>query len=377
MIMLDEYQLPGGQFFKQAPKSFDLEDGAILLKDYSRGQRLIRLVTESEIEIWEDSFVWGVFPDLILAVKRGKDSLALRAAKVIVAGGAFERPVPFPGWTLPGVLSAGSAQTLVKSQEVLPGTRALLVRTGPLQLPVAHQLIQGGAQVVAIAEGATLGQLAKASFACRNHLNKLLEGLGYWRGIRKSGTKFIFGHTIVKALGKDHVEAAVIAAIDRDWRIIPGTERELEVDLICPAFGFLPSTQMTRLFKCAEQFDAPRGGYLPIRDQFMETSTPGVFAVGDCAGIGGSELAMAQGRLAALAAARQLDLLDESGALARISQARADLYKQQRFADFVIRTFTPQSALFGKSPDDTIVSRCEEITAGEIREAVANGANSL
>lgn len=376
-ILIDEYLRLGGQFFKQVPASYELKDLATQGKDYARGQELIRLVSEAKTEMWLDSLIWGTFPDLTLAVRRGQETFALRANKVIISVGAFERPVPFPGWTLPGVITAGAAQTLVKSQGILPGRQVLMVGAGPFQLPVAHQLIQGGAKIRAVVEGSRLGKIMRTPFAFWRHFDKLREGLAYWWDIRHSGTEFIFGHTIVEAKGRDQVESVDIAAIDKEWRIKRGSERLLEVDLVCLAFGFLPSTRITQLFGCCEVFDEPRGGFLPAHDKYMETSVPGVFVAGECAGIGGSEVAMAEGKLAALAVARQLGLLNEAKFQARLKAISPCLDRARRFADYVTRSFTPKSTLCGSIPDNTIVCRCEEITAGEIRRAVSNGARSL
>ena len=201
VVLIDEYLRLGGQFFKQAPSVFKIEEAASLGKDYERGQQLIRLVSNSKVEIWLDTQVWGAFSERTLAVIREGRSLELRADKIIAATGAYDKPVPFPGWTLPGVVTAGAAQTLVKSQWVVPGQRVLLVGTGPFQLPVARQLIHAGATIAGVVEAVSLPTLMRGSLGATARPGRILEGMGYWNEIRRSRAPFIFGHTIVQSGG--------------------------------------------------------------------------------------------------------------------------------------------------------------------------------
>jgi D-hydroxyproline dehydrogenase subunit alpha len=377
VTLIDEYLRLGGQFFKHLPAGFAVEDASALGKDYARGQQLMSLVTSANVDVWLNTLIWGAFDDRTLALMRGHDNVELRAEKVIVATGAYDKPVPFPGWTLPGVMTAGAAQTLVKSQAILPGSRVLLVGTGPFQLPVAHQLLHGGAKLAGVVEATSFGSLVRGAPGAAGRLDRALEGFGYWREIRASGAPFIFGHTIVEARGDDRVREAVIAAIDDDWKIKPGSERVFAVDALCLAFGFLPSTQITRLLGCDERFDLEAGGFLPKHDANLETSVPGVFVAGEVGGIGGSDAALAEGRLAALAAVRQLGLVDQAAAESRLAGLRVEVQKTRRFADYLSRSFSPKPAAFERIPDDTIICRCEEVTAGDVRRAVLEGARSL
>ena len=377
VTLIDEYLQMGGQLFRQVPSHFKLEREDRLDENHARARQLFDLVSRDNVEVWLDTQVWGAFPELTLAARRGAESLRLKAGRVIVAAGAYDRPVPFPGWTLPGVMTAGAAQALAKSQWIVPGSRILLVGTGPFQLPVARQLIRAGAKIVAVVEAVGLSGLVGGSFGALGRPDRILEGLGYWLEIRRSGIPFLFGHTIVEAVGDETVEGAVIAAIDDGWRVKPGSERVLEVDTICTAFGFLPSTQITQLFGCAERFDVRAGGFLPVRDDNMETSVPGVFVAGETAGIGGSDAAIAEGRLAAVEAARQLGYMGQAEAEKRFAALRPAVRSARRFAAYLNRTFAPGPAIFQRIPDDTVVCRCEEVTAGEVRRAALEGADSL
>lgn len=377
VLLIDEYLRLGGQFFKQMPSSIKVEDESFYGKDYLRGQQLIRLVSKGKVEVWLDCLVWGAFGERTLGVAKGGESLQLQAEKIIVAAGAYDKPLPFPGWTLPGVMTAGAAQTLVKSQAIVPGTRVLLVGTGPFQLPVARQLLHAGAKLAAVVEATSFRGLLAGAGSAMSRPDRALEGFGYWREIRASGAPFLFGHTIVRAEGEGRVQRAVIAAIDDDWRVRPGSERTLDVDAVCTAFGFLPSTQIARLLGCAERFDSVAGGYLPERNEDLESSVPGVFVVGETAGIGGSDAALAEGRLAGLVAARQIGLAGGVDTERKLESLRVEMRKARKFADYLNRSFAPKAAAYERIPDDTIVCRCEEVTAGEVRRAALEGAESM
>ncbi len=377
VVLLDEHLRLGGQFFKQVPSSFTVEDPTRLGKEYSIGQEFIRMVSLGKVELWLNALVWGTAGDRILAVQRENDRPLLEAEKIIVAAGAYDRPVPFPGWTLPGVMTAGAAQTLVKSQWLVPRGRVLLVGSGPFQLPVAHQLLRGGASIAAVVESISLSRLIRTSPGAIGRPDRAFEGLGYWLEVRRSGAQFLFGHTILAALGNGRVEAATIAGVDDDGRVTPGSERTIEADAVCTAFGFLPSTQVTCLLGCADRFDEAAGGFVPIHDDSQETTIAGVFVAGETSGIGGSDVALAEGRLAAVAAVRQLGRLAPPDADAKLAAIRPKLRAARRFAAYIQRTFGPPRAAFERIPDDTVVCRCEEVTAGEVRRAVSDGAESL
>ena len=209
-ILIDAYLRPGGQYFKQLPAQFKATAGRRKKHPSDEGQELLsRLGSIQEgigartpsrdqmsrpagVHVLSETVVWGIFPsekesDYLLCLY-GPEGMARRlyAKKVIVAPGASDRPVPFPGWTLPGVMTAGAAQVLIKSQRVLPGQRVLLSGTGPLQLAVASQLINGGAEVVAILDANTFpwGGWKRAG-AAWGQGQRLKEGWEYWRTIRR------------------------------------------------------------------------------------------------------------------------------------------------------------------------------------------------
>jgi NADPH-dependent 2,4-dienoyl-CoA reductase/sulfur reductase-like enzyme len=372
--VIDMYPRPGGQYYKQLPAEF--KTGAVQRDPISgnEGQELLSSLESTGTRVLSNTLAWGIFPGEdgpgYLICLHGPDGTARRivAEKVILAPGAYDRPLPFPGWTLPGVITAGAAQVMVKSQRVLPGQRVLLSGTGPLQLAVASQLINGGAEVVAILDANPFPWSGwRHAASTWGQWERLREGWDYWRSIRKAGASLRWGQTIIRAEGDGRLEQAVIGAVNG------GARETIAVDTLCLGFGFVPATQLPAQAGCELEYRTESGSYVPRRDQWLQTSLPGLFVAGDGAGIGGKDTALWEGRLAAMAAAAQLGLTVPGE---RIETARRERLRQKRFAAVLDTLFPFPPALWDLMTDDTILCRCEEITLGEVRQVVADGATT-
>lgn len=377
VVLVDSYAQPGGQYFRQLPATFRADDRT---HHQAEAAALLGELAHSTVRVLPNTVVWGAFPERSgrgweLGLHGPAAPAALAARSIILATGAYDRPIPFPGWTLPGVMSAGAAQTLLKSQRVLPGRRVLLSGTGPLQLAVAASLARAGADVVAVLEGARPRiSMAGHAPAMWGQWQRLREGWGYARALR--GVPYRFGWGVVEARGVDQVEEAIVAQLDADWRPLPGTEKRLHVDTILTGYGFIPSTELSRLLGCRHSYDLTRGGFAAERDETMRASLPGVYVAGDGGGIGGAELASLEGKVAGISAAAELGCLPAEAAKARVERLQGRLARERRFAHLLGELFTPGPGLFDLARDDTVICRCEEVTLGEIRAAVADGAAS-
>jgi NAD(P)H-nitrite reductase large subunit len=308
---------------------------------------------------------------------QGDKGERLRFNKLILATGAYDRPVPFPGWTLPGVLTAGGAQTLVKMQRVLPGKRILFAGTGPLQLVVANQILDGGGKIEAILEAGEINNWLKLLKGFSRNWGLLTDGLQYMRAIRKAGVPLLRKHIILEARGDGQVEEAVIAEVDKDWRAVEDTRRVLKVDTICLGYGLVPSVELTRLIGCQHRYAPDLGGWIPARNEDMETSVPGVFAVGDGAGVAGSAMAMFEGRIAGISTAQSLGYISSKEARKRKKPYLSDLKKLGSLRDALDQISYPRPGLFELANDDTIICRCEELTLGDIKSAIEKGTSEM
>lgn len=321
VLVIDENHLPGGQLFKQIHKFFGSRAHRAGTRGYQIGQELLARVEQSGARVWLDTLVYGMERDKSLGVIHDGTHYVVRAKKVIVATGAKENYMAFPGSTLPGVMGAGAAQTMANVNRVLPGKRIVMLGSGNVGLIVSYQLMQAGAEVVALVEGAPkIGGYAV-------HAAKL----------RRAGVPIYVGHTITRVEGDGQVERVEIAAVDKQFQPIAGTEQVLEADTVCLAVGLNPMTELIWMAGCEFCFIPAFGGHVPLHDANMETTVPGLYVAGDVTGVEEASSAMEEGNLAGVCAAQALGLLSAEQAdakkaeiTARLDALRAGLFGERR-----------------------------------------------
>mgnify|MGYP001473163866 CR=1 FL=1 len=309
VTLIDENSRPGGQLFKQIHKFFGSGIHHAGTRGFQIGENLLREAEQAGVKTRLNTVVYGIFSDRRLGLICGDHTEELAASVVILATGANENALTFPGWTLPGVMGAGATQTLVNIHRVIPGQSILMVGAGNVGLIVTYQLLQAGADV-----------------------NAVIEGLPYIGGygvhaskVRRAGVPIFTSHTILRAEGNEKVESAVIAGVDEKWEIISGTEKVLDVDTICLAVGLSPLAELAWMAGCRSSFIPSLGGWVPIHGENLETTLPGVYVAGDLAGIEEASTAMEEGRLAGLAAAEALGHLSHEEALVKKGKVRERL----------------------------------------------------
>jgi NADPH-dependent 2,4-dienoyl-CoA reductase/sulfur reductase-like enzyme len=379
VTVLDENPSPGGQIYRQFNPGFTVASPGVLGRDFQRGQALLAEFAslKRRMEYLHDSLVWGLFPGGELAFLQRGESCTVRYDTLIVALGAYDRPVPFPGWTLPGVLTAGGAQRLVKTQRVLPGERILLAGTGPLQLALANQIVDAGGTVEAIVEAGRIDNWWRLASGAFGQWALMADAWRYAWGIAKARIPVLRRHIILEARGDGRVEEVVIARVDEDWRAVSGTTRIVKADAVCLGYGFVPSAELTRLAGCEHRYEPRLGGWVPTRNENMATSVDGVYAAGDCAGVAGSLVALEEGRIAGMAAAHAQGYLSAKEASARMVPSRGRLAGLRRLRAALDAISVPRPGLYELATDDTVVCRCEEITLGEMRAALASGVDDV
>jgi thioredoxin reductase/bacterioferritin-associated ferredoxin len=379
VLIIDENLQPGGQIYRQLPGDFQVTVADMLGDDYMDGQSLLAQVHEfsEAIEIWNDALVWSVFESNQLAIARGNEMILLNASAIIVATGAYERPLPVPGWTLPGVMTAGGAQVLLKSQRVRPGNRALMAGTGPLQLVVANQMLDAGMEVVALADSASLIRAWRYLPGLVRQPTLIKQGIVYMRRLKRSGVTLLQSHALRSIQGENEVKSAVLGAVDFRGYPIRGTEKTFEVDTVCIGYGLIPSVWLTGLLGCRHIYNPLVGGWVPFFDQNMQTDQPGIFVAGDGAGIAGVLVARMQGTIAGLYAAVHIGNISVDTAVQTSLPQLKQLESMNGFRYAIDRMYRIYPDLYSNVTDDTIVCRCESITAGEIRKAAREGTQNL
>jgi D-hydroxyproline dehydrogenase subunit alpha len=287
------------------------------------------------------------------------ESVTVRARRLVLATGAYDRQLPFPGWDLPGVMAAGGVQALLKSHGVPAGKRVVVAGTGPFLLPVAAGLLAGGARVPLVAEANSPTGLLRYPLAVAGSATKLGEALGYLGRLARHGTPYRRRHGVVRALGSDRLEGVEIARLDGQGRVRPGTLRIVRCDVLAVGWGFTPQLDLLRQVECATAVGAD-GSLAVAADTNGATSVAGIWAAGETTGVGGADLAVVEGEIAGRAATGvpvPQYLFDRRGAL-------------RRFADALHAAHPVPRYLTDDLPDEVPACRCEEVPARAVREAV-------
>jgi thioredoxin reductase len=288
--IIDENIRPGGQLFKQIHKFFGSHRHSAGVRGFEIGERLLDQIDRLRVNTLMHSVVFGFFDDNKVGIYSDGKVFPLSAKRVVIATGAIENPLNFKGWTLPGVMGAGAVQTMINVHGVLPGSRVLMIGSGNVGLIVAYQLIQAGAEVLGLVEA-----LPEIS-GWHVHAGKIC----------RLGVPVYLKHTIVEVRGRRSVERAVIAEIDREFNIKSGTEKVLDVDLICIAVGLRPFVELARLARCRMDYIEGLGGFIPLHDESMKTSNECIYAAGDITGIEEASTSMEEGKLAGISASYSL-----------------------------------------------------------------------
>jgi len=309
VVVLDENERPGGQLFKQIHKFFGSQAHRAGVRGLRIAEELLGQARELGVSVRLSTVVHGLFEGQVLGIISGGRTTTLSAQRIILATGASENALAFPGWELPGVMGAGAAQTMMNIHRVLPGRRVLMVGAGNVGLIVSYQLLQAGAEVAAIVEA------LPAIGGYEVHAAK----------VRRAGVPILTGHTVLRAEGVDQVERAVVAAIDAHWQPLPGSERTFEVDTICLAVGLSPLAELAWMAGCRFAYERALGGWVPVHNERMETTVPGLYVAGDLAGVEEASTAMEEGRVAGLAASASLGLVPQAQAEAEMAAFQARL----------------------------------------------------
>lgn len=375
VVMVDGGAHPGGQYWRQPEDGVDrirlhhdLGTHRGLTAELARARSAGRFTLLARHDVWTVGRDGDPFT--VRALRRGDDGPPtqhlVRARRLVLAPGAHDRQVPFPGWDLPGVLTAGGAQALVKAHGVVPGQRVVVAGTGPFLLPVATALADAGAQVVGVHEAAAVtGWLRELPAVVRNPA-KLVEGATYTAALARERIPVHTRSAVVAAHGDDAVSAVTVARLDASGHVVPGTERRIAADAVAVGWGFVPRLELLLALGCRTSVDLD--GSLVVRtDERQQTSVPDVYAAGEACGVGGAALAVVEGELAGLAAAGVRD--DRTRRLLRrrdrLRSFAAAMHRAHPVPPFWMDTLGMDTR--GAS---TLVCRCEEVTVQRLRDAV-------
>ena len=385
VLVVDENPHSGGQLLRTSPgkKKFS-PDGM-----KKRGLALVNAVKQygsdakSGIELVSQAQVMGIFKEnsgYSLQILDGGKIHEPRCESILLATGARERYLPFKGWTLPGVISLGAAQILMKGSGVLPAASTLIAGTSPLQMALAAEILSNGGRVSAILdenprrESLNFLPLLLGRGAV-THWAKALEGA--WYTARLSRVPHHYRRRIKEALGDGELEAVVTVKTDAQGRAIAGTEKTYATRALAVGCGFVPNGELAVQAGCRMVYGA--GGWVLDGDDRLESSCPGIFGAGEITGVAGGKKSFIEGRLAGLSLVERLgaygagEKLELNWEQRRLIRARR---VQEDYGRFLNRLCRLPRAAWAEIPDSTVICRCEGVTMGTLRQRVAQGFNT-
>lgn len=377
--IIDENSSVGGAIFRQ-PRTKTTQ--AVLNQAKTR-QRFEKLVSEFEkyreyFTFLFDSEVVGTFENQreIALVKDGALT-RLKVDRLIISTGCFERAQPFPGWTLPGVMSCGGAQLQVKSGLVKPGKSIVFAGTGPLLLVAATQFHKAGIKVKGVFEAGKRIDLVKELPLLLSNIPLLFDGLKYLRYLKKANIPVRFGWGIVEALGKEEVNQVKVAPFDSNWRPVESKSQVIEADCLGVEYGFVSRSELTQLLGCNHKYAESSGGVIPIVDEWLRTSKSGIYVAGDSVGVYGSEAAEEEGKIAAFGCLIDSGIVSLGEASKACKKGHKKISKLKEFRQ-AFETFSElRDGLFGLPKSDTTICRCENVKMEKISAAIEQGVNDL
>ena len=359
-LLLDENAGPGGQVWR-AIGATPVKNEALLGADYWSGAEIARAARDSGAEIIHRATVWSLDRNLELGVSVGGGSAFIKAKRVIIATGAQERPFPIPGWTLPGVMTAGAAQTMLKSSGLVPDGPTVLAGQGPLLWLLAAQILRLGGRIDRVLDTTPRANYLAAlphAFAFMTSLY-FVKGLAMMREVRAK-VKVTTGVTELAAAGTDRLESV-------SYVTAGGRRERLPVELLLLHHGVVPNVNLAMAAGVEHRWNELQLCWTPVLDADGNSSIPGITIAGDGAGIGGAQAALWRGRIAAERAIKALR------PTAKVSDLSPQLKRAERGRAFLDILFKPAKQ-FRIPQGDTIVCRCEEITAKDVLDSVAIGA---
>jgi len=371
VVLVDLAERPGGQYHRREPVAFGADDASALHHDWRAfSADVMRLMRSPRFTFVASAGVWAAqrLPDGAVRLATDRPDLpTLETEAIVLATGANERVVPFPGWDLPGVLTLGGAQALVKGQGVRPGHRVVVSGAGPLLLPVAATLARVGTGLVAVTEAGDLTTWLRGS-PRGLPIAKLKEGATYLATLARHRVRLQQRTAAIEARGDGRVEEVVLARLAPDWTPLPGTRRTVVADALVTSHGFVPDVGVAVALGCGLDVRDAVAPRVQV-DGSQSTDVPGVWAAGELTGIGGADVATHEGVVAGLAVATALGGQVDPRVLERaIARRRAD----EPFLSALGRVLSIGDGWVSWLTPTTIVCRCEEVTLATVDAAITD-----
>jgi thioredoxin reductase/bacterioferritin-associated ferredoxin len=366
--LIDEQNKPGGQIYRGIESPF-FKNHCGSDEEYAYGESLTKEFRASGAQYLPGVLIWQASQDGTISYLENNVSVQCSGKRIIIASGAMERPVPIPGWTLPGVMGAGAADALYKSSDIIPEGKVVLCGNGPLLLSVASKFIELGVSIEAILETmsyrdyiASIRHLPKAT----KNFPYLLKGFEMRRQIMASKTKVFTNVKNISAVGNEQLEKIRFTT--------RGISNEISVDTLLLHDGVIPNTQLTRQLNCKHEWNEVQRYWYPNHDQWGNTNIKGFLVAGDTTLIRGAKIAMLKGQLAGIEVAHQLNIVTGEERKWKAKPVQSELKREMSVRPLMDHLFKPNPEFYAPGNKDTLVCRCEEVSVAQILDSVSLGA---
>lgn len=377
ILLIDENIHIGGQLLRRIPDRLGEYSSHKPDKIKQTGFRFVDKVRDKKITLMNKTTLLGVYENNEILIEYNREkTLTLKYGLLLFATGARERFIPFKGWTLPGVYSAGMMQVLMKSSGVLPAKTMLMAGSGLFLFAAANEFLGSGGKLLGIMEQSPFWNKVKFFPQLFHQLPKFLEGGKYLSRIYLSKVPVHYRRHIIEARGDKHLEEVVVGKLNRQGKFISGTEKTYQTDALAVGYGFVPNIEAPQLAGCELEYSQEKGGWTVQVNDRMETSVENILAAGEITGVGGAQKSLNEGRIAAYSILEKLGVEDKS----RLVSMYKKLKRQRKHHMSFVKCFNslyeikPETVL--EIPDDTIVCRCEYIDMKSIKNAVDMGCHN-
>lgn len=390
ILIIDENRHAGGQMLRETCRVkqglWKFNPAIMKIKDDSLSGKLginlkpVNLLPKG-LNYINQAEVIGLFQDSRLLVNLPERSdckagstggvLDIKFEYLIFATGARERYLPFRGWTIPGVISLGAAQILMKSSGILPARSTLIAGTSPLQMVLAGEILKNRGEVPAILDEKRLAEKFALLPLLKGHISKIGEGAAQILNLTLKGVRIHQGVRVVEARGKNRVESVVTRRVDNSGKTVAGTEKIYPAEALAAGYGFTPNIELPIQAGCRIEYSKDKGGWVVKVDEKLQTSVRALYAAGETTGIAGAGKSYFEGRLAASSILEKFGIRhSDSDAIDNLVKSRS---AQTGYGVFLNRLCAVLPSAYREIPDETLICRCEEISMGEIRKNIELG----
>lgn len=382
VVLIDAGGQPGGQYWRHPDERYIVDDEShghhgwkvftSLRNRLHIQQQHGRINYQTRRQVWfveqpeNDEAPWQLHT---ISTVEGiiTDSMPnrIRARRLVLCPGGYDRQLPIPGWDLPGAMAAGGVQSLIKGNRTIAGRRAVVAGTGPFLLPVAVGLADAGVEVVAICEAGNLTGWAKNFLGAAQMPSKAAEGAEYVSALLKHRIPYKPLTVVSSIEGDGQVQAATLSRVNVDGSLRAGTEQSVEVDLVATGWGFTPSMELIQAVGAETKLDVDES-LVAVVDDLQHSSVDRVYIAGEATGVGGAVMAVAEGELAALSATKDSRIQVPTS---RINKLKGIIRRSAAFAKSMHSAHPVPDKWMDWITDDTIICRCEEVVYSEVCHA--------